>query len=262
MSIHLMSLVWEVEFATPTQKLIMLRLADYADDDGNSVFPSIERLARQVGASKRQTQYAVRAIEGCGLLTCLHKGGNGPKDTNRWQIDVDLIIKLAYQELKLNGGHDQLEVVENKGANIAPYVLRRVQSATLRVQSATDKGAMGCTQPFKDPSDRPLVPADAGAKENFDLSSSEVKSEESRPPRPPRPPARTFVVKAGDPAWKQWIEWYQANRPDRVGEVLATGRITVFNSRWPSDGCLAPRIESGGPRLTKRSLAMVGGADA
>lgn len=253
MSIHLMSLVWEVNFATPTQKLVMLRLADYADDDGNSVFPSIDRLARQVGASKRQTQYAVRALEGVGLMICLHKGGSGPKDTNRWQMDVDLLLKLAFQEVELNGSHDALEVVESKGANIAPYILRRVQSAALRVQSATDKGATHCTQPFIDPSIRPLVHADACAKENSCSEESEWK-------RAPRPPARTFEVKVKDPSWKAWVEWFQANRPDRIGELLATGRITTFNSKWP-DGTniVPPRIESGGVRLTQRSQAMTGG---
>lgn len=246
MSIHLMSLVWEVNFATASQKLIMLRLADYADDDGNSVFPSIERLARQVGASKRQTQYAVRALEGCGLMACVHKGGGGPKDTNRWQIDVDLLISLAYQELQLTGSHDQLEVAENKGAKIAPYVLRRVQSAALRVQSATHKGATHCTQPSIE---HQLDTSDARARAEVvksDLSLSEGQSEAAHPPRPP---ARTFVVESRHPQWKSWVEWFQENRPDRIGELLAQGRITVFNSKWPSDDCIAPRIESGGLHL-------------
>lgn len=256
MSIHLMSLVWEVDFATPTQKLVMLRLADYADDDGNSVFPSIERLARQVGASKRQTQYAVRALETVGLMVCLHKGGNGPKDTNRWKMDVELLLKLAFQELKLNGSHDALEAVENKGANIAPYILRRVQSAALRVQSATDKGATHCTQPSITLQKDSSLARERAEVGNFDLGTSEGVEVA----RAPKPAAVTFVVKAGDPQWKRWVEWYQANRPDRVGEMLAFGRITCFKSRWPSDDCIPPRIESGGPKLTPKSLAMSGEA--
>lgn len=148
MSIHLMSLVWEINFPTPMQKLIALRLADYANDDGDSIFPAVETLARQVGCSKRQAQYAVKAFEMIDLMRQTHKGGGGPGDVNRWKLNADLICDLAAGNVNLEGGFDCLKLAESKGANTAPLTVKRVQSTAKRVQSTTKKGEVGCTQPI------------------------------------------------------------------------------------------------------------------
>ena len=82
MSIQLMSLVWEIDFPTPTQKLLMLRYADYANDQGDSIFPSTDELARQCQVTKRGAQYVIQGFRNINLLELVHGGGFGPKDTN------------------------------------------------------------------------------------------------------------------------------------------------------------------------------------
>lgn len=52
MSVRIMSLVFENETLTSTEKLIMLALADHANDEGKSIYPSQNRLSRKTGLAR------------------------------------------------------------------------------------------------------------------------------------------------------------------------------------------------------------------
>lgn len=67
MSIKQMSKVWEHEFK-PNEQLVMLALADFADDQGGSIFPSIGRVAWKTGYSKRNTQRIISELRERGVL--------------------------------------------------------------------------------------------------------------------------------------------------------------------------------------------------
>lgn len=236
-----MSLVWEIPFPTATQKLIMLRMSDYADDDGNSVFPSMDQIARQVGAKERATQYAVRALEGADLLRCVHKGGNGPQDTNRWMLGVDLLAQLALGERCLNGTHNCLEVVENKGANIAPRTLVRVQSALLRVQSATDKGAARCTRTTNN-----------HQLESSNACASARESSRTWPAGKVRP-AITLTPDLDRVQWRLWMDHLRdLEKHGLIRSAEVAGQIVV-TSRVPKKGLqelLEPKLENYTDRIT------------
>ena len=219
MSGHVISLVWEIEFPTATQKLLMLRVADYADDDGTGIYPSIPEVARQVGSSERQVQYAIKALEGVGLLK--RSGGVSKHRTNIWTIDVDMLAQLALQEVKLNGSHDALEAVENEGAIIAPRTLARVQSRLSRVQSATAR-----VQPIAPKLlEEPKLELRAGAR---------ATQSAARP---------SLEVRAGDNSWSEWLEAIEANLgPDARRSAARLGKIRV-GARWPKPSVPMPRIE-------------------
>jgi hypothetical protein len=227
MSGHLTSLLWEVDFPTSTQKLLMLRLADYADDDGRGIYPSIPEVARQIGSSERQIQYALKALEAVNLIDRVAFGGTGPKRTNVWTINVDLVAKLALQELVLNGTHSELEAVENEGAIIAPRTLARVQSRIKRVQSATDKGATDCTQATKEPN---LEPNSAGAPATHSAARPALK--------------KAIRILASDASWANWIEHIeQSGSHEMAAAARAAGEI-VACSRWPTDASPLPAVQS------------------
>lgn len=61
-----MSAIWELPML-PTDKLVMLALADCANDEGHC-WPSIATIARKSGASERSVQRAIRRAEEAGLL--------------------------------------------------------------------------------------------------------------------------------------------------------------------------------------------------
>ena len=48
----------------PKLKLVMLCMADYASDDGSSIFPSVETLAQRVGVSERTVLRALKELRG------------------------------------------------------------------------------------------------------------------------------------------------------------------------------------------------------
>lgn len=221
MSVHLTSLVWGIDFPTSTQKLLMLRIADYADDDGAGIYPSIAETARQVGASERQIQYALKALEGVKLIDRVTFGGSGPKRTNVWRINVEIVAKLALQEMKLNGGHDELELVENEGAIIAPRTLARVQSRLLRVQSTTAKGATDCTQSTIEPNIEPNS-AGAGATRSA-----------ARP---------ALEVKKGDLSWSAWMDAIGSAKGAEARKWAEHYGIISVNARWPKEGVPMPTV--------------------
>jgi hypothetical protein len=217
MSIHLMSLVWEINFPSPTQKLLALKIADYADDDGRGVYPSIMELARQVGASERQIQYAVRSFEGCDLLVRESTGG-GRNRTNIWTLNPEIVIDLALQNLQLKGKHDALELVENEGANIAPRTLERVQRRAERVQSATRKGEAHCTQTLKN---HQIEPLRASARENLDLKGV-ARSD-------------LITLTPTDPEFADWLRYMRAKGQfDSVDAAIAASGLQVRH-RLPPD---------------------------
>lgn len=62
-----MSVVWDLPIE-PTQKLLLLAIADHADDAGFNAYPSIARLAERCTISERTVQRALRALEKDGWI--------------------------------------------------------------------------------------------------------------------------------------------------------------------------------------------------
>jgi hypothetical protein len=218
MSIHLMSLVWKVKFPSQTQKLLLMRLADFAHEDGSDIYPAIDTVAGDIGASRRQTQYAIKSLESCALID---RDGKGSRNTNKWKINTDLLVSLALKEFKLVGVHDSLKAVENEGAIIAPRDLLRVQSAAGRVQSATQKGAMGSTQTL---SNHQLEPLSASASARDGSRTAHAVDEK---------PLTMFELTPQDVTWKTWISLMEAKgRTDLADEALEAGKIQV-RTKWP-----------------------------
>lgn len=52
----------------PTGRHVLLCLANYADTEGDSMFPSIDALCRDTGRSERTVQYTLRALEAAGVI--------------------------------------------------------------------------------------------------------------------------------------------------------------------------------------------------
>ena len=233
MSVHLTALVWKVRFPSQTQKLTMMRLADFAHEDGTDIYPAIDTVAEDIGASRRQTQYAIKSLESCGLLTRVHAGGKEGRKSNQWKMDNDLLVALALQELKLVGSHDRLEAVENEGAIIAPRDLLRVQSSASRVLSETLRGAPDSTQTVKNHYIEPSTRASAG--ENGKSHGGKAR---------PR-----LLVEKGDPSWQAWLDFAEG---DLLKKIFEDGKVEA-SSRWPgSDVVVFTKAKSQSKSITNR----------
>ena len=71
-----MSAVFESETLGPTERLIMLALADHADDSGRC-YPSLARLRQRTGLSERAIQSNIRALQTAGYITIIPGAGQG-----------------------------------------------------------------------------------------------------------------------------------------------------------------------------------------
>ncbi len=72
MSVKIMSVVFDSKSLKPTERLIMLALADHADDEGRC-YPSINRLCQRTGLKERAVQTNIRKLEEQGYLR-IHEG--------------------------------------------------------------------------------------------------------------------------------------------------------------------------------------------
>lgn len=247
MSIHLMSLVWEVRFPTHVQKLVMLKIADYASDDGGSVFPAVATLAYQVGCDERSVQRATRALEGPGLLRRVHSGGGGPKDTNQIEINVDFLIELAYGSMLLEGNSTEVTAVENMGDTTPPSTMKRVASVLKRVASVQSKGGAHATQTINNHQ----ITFSAHAR-----ASDEGARAASAPETTPAPSlVPTFEIQEGDPSWGAWLTWMETYGHQHRAEAARIGRSMMVASKWPNDKSAAA------PLVPKWALAQAEAAE-
>jgi hypothetical protein len=83
MSIRIMSAVWERDDLTSTQKLVLLALADWANDEG-LCWPSIEQLIKKSSLKKRAVQITIRSLEESGFVYREERIGKG----NRYWIKI------------------------------------------------------------------------------------------------------------------------------------------------------------------------------
>lgn len=85
MSIRIMTAVWERTDLSSTQKLVLLALADWANDEG-LCWPSISRLAVKSGLTSRSVQKSIRSLEETGFIKREEVFGKG----NRYWISIPM----------------------------------------------------------------------------------------------------------------------------------------------------------------------------
>lgn len=78
-----MTAVWDREDLSSTQKLVLLSLADWANDEG-LCWPSIERVAKKSSLKKRAVQLAIRSLEEMKFIRREEVIGKG----NRYWIQI------------------------------------------------------------------------------------------------------------------------------------------------------------------------------
>ena len=84
MSIKVMSAVWEREDLDASERLVMLSLADHADDDG-VCYPSIARLCKRTSMSDRGVQKILSRLQERGFLRV--EIGAGRSGSNRYHVN-------------------------------------------------------------------------------------------------------------------------------------------------------------------------------
>lgn len=235
MSIRLMTLMWDVQFPTQSQLLIALKLADYANDQGGSIFPSRNTIAELTQTSESTVKNVLRAFRECGLLLVAKEGGRGPKSTTQYEINLRLLSALVIGDCKLNGSSENLEVeFTNKGAEFDPLkggefdplALVRGQSDLLRGQPGHAKGSAGYPQ----------------STNNHQIDSP-ARERASAPEAAPACRAEAGVpllILRGDATFQTWINWLnQEGHFKAAGQMASEGKFVAYAVR-PFKGCALP----------------------
>ncbi|WP_197091084.1 helix-turn-helix domain-containing protein, partial [Herbaspirillum chlorophenolicum] len=83
MSLIAMGAVWQNFSRGGSEKLTLLALADWCDDDGKSLYPSIQRIAKKISASESQARRIVHGFIEEGLLSVVGNHNGGAKGATR-----------------------------------------------------------------------------------------------------------------------------------------------------------------------------------
>ncbi len=244
MSIRLMTLVWDIRWPTQNHLLVMLKLADYANDEGGNVWPAVSTIADQAQCSDRTVRNVLKALRDCGLAKVIEPGG-GARATV-YQVNVPLLRALVGSTIE--GGSDHLEVPEEVYSKLdeTPATVAGVHIAPLQPATGTPANKGGtpakALQPIHhlEPSREPLA-----KNSNFDFGSEAATRQRARP---------CFTLAPTDaPQWRAWI----AHLPAEQAEAAeAAGKISV-TSRWPDKpGAELLAVEPHG--LSKASRRMAG----
>lgn len=96
MSVKVMSAVWERDDLDASERLVMLSLADHADDEG-VCYPSIARLCKRTSIKERAVQSAIKRLCERGFLTI--QRGAGRNGTNLFIVNATPALNAPPQQM-------------------------------------------------------------------------------------------------------------------------------------------------------------------
>jgi hypothetical protein len=92
MSIKVMSLVWEYFNSGGTEKLVMLAMADWCNDHGGSLHPSIMSIAKKTCVSECQARRIVHLLIEKNYLRVVGNHNGGDKGQSRhYEINISML---------------------------------------------------------------------------------------------------------------------------------------------------------------------------
>ena len=144
MSVAMMSCVWKHSKTRLGQRLVLLALADFANDDGEA-WPSLKTLAAKSLLSEREIRYALRRLERLGEIKTLRN--KGPRGCHLYQITV------AQAE-----GANCAPVQTVQGANFAGgQTCRGAKSSRRGAKSSRLGGHSLCPQTISGPTNKTII---------------------------------------------------------------------------------------------------------
>ncbi len=117
-----------------SHKLVLLALAEFANEESNECWPSIARLSEMTGLKDRQVQNLLRELKTDGYIEI--ETNYGRNSTNVYKLTM---TEKVQSTAPFNG--------EKK----VQSSVKKVQSSTEKVQSSDVKGAVDCTRSVIEP---------------------------------------------------------------------------------------------------------------
>jgi hypothetical protein len=118
-----MTRAWDYSKASGNELLVLLALADIADDNGEC-WPSIAHLAKKCRVSSRTVQRSIRALEELGEVVVILGGGKastaGGTRSNRYRIIVHMPVENEGDILTGSDAGDGGGVTRVPGGGVSP----------------------------------------------------------------------------------------------------------------------------------------------
>lgn len=92
-SIRLVQWVLDNSTATGHSRMVLVGLANHADDDGCNAWPSVATLARYCRVSERTIQRALKQLEADGLILVERQSGGSNGIQPRWRPNRYIVVK-------------------------------------------------------------------------------------------------------------------------------------------------------------------------
>ncbi len=116
MSIKIMTQVWTRDIL-PAEKIILLAMTDWADDDGGNMYPSLGKIAHKTGYTRRYIRERISSFVSKGWLFRQKWSIYG---TYVYQINIVKIPGLAPYEKPVSSGAEIRRKGQPNGAEVAP----------------------------------------------------------------------------------------------------------------------------------------------
>ena len=92
MSIKVMSLVWDYFNNSGSEKLVMLAMADWCNDTGGSLHPSMATIAKKTCVSECQARRTIHSLINQGFLSVVgNLNGGDPGKSRQYQVNLLLL---------------------------------------------------------------------------------------------------------------------------------------------------------------------------
>ncbi|TPM55336.1 hypothetical protein FJ959_18180 [Mesorhizobium sp. B2-2-4] len=220
MSAFLLGIGFRADMGTCARKLVLLKLIDACEDDGSRIFPAISTIARAAQCSTRQVQRELKAFLDIGLIRLVREGGKGPRSTNEYALDLDVLQLLGKGGWSLVAGARP----ETKGDTVSPLE-DDDKGDTGHMERVTPETAKGDKLSHPTPPDPSLDPSveRERERERDDQKSVERWLKRVHPNWP------TFVADSGKTALAAALALTPAEREtaaERMAEYLAAEKLT------------------------------------
>jgi hypothetical protein len=107
MSIKVMTDVWAHADCSGSELLVLLALADFCDDDGQNIYPSMPTLAKKARLSVKQARRVVQNLVKLDLVEIVEAGGwdRGRNRSNSYRIKLETLRAKGTPKLGVPHSH-------------------------------------------------------------------------------------------------------------------------------------------------------------
>ncbi|MBA1146393.1 conserved phage C-terminal domain-containing protein [Ectothiorhodospiraceae bacterium WFHF3C12] len=129
MSVRAMAAAWAIQVA-PTEKLVLLALADHANDETCECWPSLTHLCRKTGLARSTVAKALKALEARSVITRKPRGTT----TTVYRLNVS-----HWSERRTSPGGELVREPDGGSPRAGPEVVREPDGGSPRAGPGTIK---------------------------------------------------------------------------------------------------------------------------